>query len=136
MTKDGIFDTLKIQQVPNMTWEPSGGILATGGVGMTEYSPKYRPVPVLDTEAQRDQQQKLSTFNINQSSVSMALQKLNISTASEEARKTSPLSGENKHFAQEICFSRDPVLSAALDLDISVLMRKRVALGYSMNVRY
>lgn len=136
MTKDGIFDTLKVQQVPNMTWEPNGGILATGGIGMTEYSPQHRPIPVLDKEEQQDQQQKLSAFGINQTSVSMALQKLHISTGSEDASKGSPLPGERKQLPQEVRFNRDPALSAALDLDISVLMRKRVSQGYSMNVRY
>lgn len=137
LTKDGVFDTLKVQQVPNMTWEPKGGILATEGMGMTEYSPQQRPSQVLDKEQHQDNMKKLHAFGINQSSVSSAFEKLHISMDSgETGRSLSLPNGPRAMALTEIRFNSDPALSAALDRDISVLMRKRVAQGYSMNVRY
>jgi WD repeat-containing protein mio len=142
LTKDGSFDTLKVQQVPNITWEPKGGILATEGMGMTEYSPQQRPSQVrpsqvLDKEQHQDNMKKLHAFGINQSSVSTAFEKLHISMDSDETgRSLSLANGPKAMTLTDIRFNKDPALSAALDRDISVLMRKRVAQGYSMNVRY
>ncbi|KAH8556996.1 WD40-repeat-containing domain protein [Umbelopsis sp. PMI_123] len=136
LTKDGIFDTLKVQQIPNMTWEPKGGILATEGMRMTEYSPHQRSTPVLDKEQHQDNIKKLHAFGINQSSVSTDFEMLHISSGSDENGKTSSLANEAKIPAPtEIRFNKDPTLSAALDRDISVLMRKRATHGYSMNSR-
>ncbi|KAG2179533.1 hypothetical protein INT44_006380, partial [Umbelopsis vinacea] len=133
LTKDGIFDTLKVQQVPNMTWEPKGGILATEGMGMTEYSPQQRPSQGLGNEQHQDNIKKLHAFGINQSS---AFEKLHISMDRDETgRDLSLARGPTAMSLAEIRFNKDPALSAALDRDISVLMRKRVAEGYSMNCR-
>ncbi|KAJ2957296.1 hypothetical protein NQZ79_g6987 [Umbelopsis isabellina] len=135
MTKDGTFDTMKIQQVPNMTWEPNGGLLTNGGMGMIESKPSVNATSMPSVAVNSAKPPQLDAFGIDQTST--ALHKLHISTSEEDRILEQGLRARIKDPSQDIRLTAnaDPELSAALAQDISVLMRKRVAQGYSMNCR-
>lgn len=136
MTKDGTFDTMKIQQVPNMTWEPNGGLLINGGMGLIESKPLVNATSMPSVAVTSAKASNLDAFGIDQTSNS--LHKLHISTSEEDRSLESGMRARIRDPSPEIRLSAnaDPELSAALAQDISVLMRKRVAQGYSMNVSY
>jgi hypothetical protein len=135
MTKDGTFDTIKIQQVPNMSWEPNGGLFTNGGMGMIEHKPSVDSMTSAEHTVPSAKPSNLDAFGIDHASMSTALHKLHISTNDDDRKVEQGMRTRIKDPSQEIRVNDDPELSAALAQDISVLMRKRVAQGYSMNVR-
>lgn len=105
---DGKFESIKVQEACQNSWQPTGGMIMTGKKGLLSYHP---------TTISNGFEKQLSNLNISE-------------TEEEEYRSSTP---PLEHPSQPIMISNDRALAAELDKDISVVMRKRLLEGYSMD---
>ncbi|KAI9480747.1 MAG: hypothetical protein EXX96DRAFT_191846 [Benjaminiella poitrasii] len=101
---DGKFESIKVQEACQIAWQPKGGMIMTGKRGLLYYHPAS-----LDDE----------------------LENLHIDNQNTEDINT--IAHINSLEQESIVVSKDKTLVKELDNDISVVMRKRLSNGYSMD---
>lgn len=117
---DGKFESVKVQEACQISWQPSGGMIMTGKKGLLSYHPAFM-----------------------ESTLDTSMQQLRIEPHEEEDAAMEDTAEDpddmmyrmdNKEQQHTITISRDRALASELDKDISVVMRKRLLEGYSMDV--
>ncbi|KAG2235345.1 hypothetical protein INT48_004964 [Thamnidium elegans] len=103
--KDGKFESIKVQEACQISWQPIGGMVMTAKRGLLSYYPP-------------------SSESINNKMIQL--------TMHDDDEFSSPQ--RNPDFESDtIIFNTDKALAKELDKDISVVMRKRLNEGYSMD---
>ncbi|KAI8647874.1 WD40-repeat-containing domain protein [Parasitella parasitica] len=113
---DGKFESVKVQEACQISWQPSGGMVMTGKKGLLSYLPAF-----VDSKLDK----KLASVQLDDGN-----------NATEDADQAIYQSDTREQLLPRqttITMCRDTALAAELDKDISVVMRKRVLQGYSMD---
>ncbi|KAI8890822.1 hypothetical protein K501DRAFT_236548 [Backusella circina FSU 941] len=110
MHKDGKFEAVKIQETCQLAWQPAGGMVITGNSGLLSYCPTLH-----DSSGKDDD---------------IDFEGLGLDEEENEVMNSSNETGEKQINIRQM---NNMVLSAELDKDISVVMRKRLIEGYSMD---
>ena len=117
---DGKFESVKVQEACQISWQPSGGMIMTGKKGLLSYHPAFSDSKVDKTMAslQIDGDGDIDEDVEDEDEIMYRIE-----------RKELLMSRQNT-----ITISKDRALALELDKDISVVMRKRLLEGYSMDV--
>lgn len=115
---DGKFESVKVQEACQISWQPSGGMIMTGKKGLLSYHPAFLDSKIDQTMANLRIDGDINEDVEDEDEIMYQIE-----------RKELLLSRQNT-----ITVSKDRALAAELDKDISVVMRKRLLEGYSMDV--
>ncbi|KAL9545952.1 hypothetical protein PS6_007927 [Mucor atramentarius] len=119
---DGKFESVKVQEACQISWQPSGGMIMTGKKGLLSYHPAF-----LDSKLNASMEHlRINHEEDNDDDDDNAEDQDDVMYRMEDKERT-------MRRQDTITVSRDRALASELDKDISVVMRKRLLEGYSMD---